>query len=129
MFLKNYSKWIVIAGTLLIWFVKFFVRPYLHVPAGLQLLVDVSPNLIGSFLLPFGACWLFKKYFLLENAMHLKLTCAAGLLLVIADEYIQLVPFFGRTFDMLDILSSFAGAAAGYYVYAKMMTKEIAELS
>jgi glycopeptide antibiotics resistance protein len=51
----------------------------------------------------------------------LKITCTFGLLLVIINEYLQLIPVFGRTFDYLDIFASFLGASIGYIVFARLM--------
>ena len=81
----------------------------------------LAPNLIGTFLLPFGAYWFFKKYFLMRNSDEVKLTCIAGLILVIINEYLQLIPIFGRTFDYLDIFASFIGISIGYAVFVKLM--------
>lgn len=121
--LKKWSKWVVISGTLLIWIVKLIIRPFVHIPVFLKPLAGISPNLIGAFLLPFGACWFFKKYFILRTLLHLRLTCWFGLALVIINEYLQMIPVFGRTFDYLDILSSFAGVFAGYLAFARLMVK------
>ena len=126
--LKNYSKLVVICGTLLIWTIKFIVRPFDLYVNWLSPVVGFAPNLIGSFLLPFGAYWLFKTYFLLRNVDDLKLTCWFGLLLVIINEYLQLIPVFGRTFDTLDILASFTGVYVGYIVFAKLMAASLVEL-
>ena len=127
--LKNYSRILVISGTLLIWLIKFLIRPFDLYADWLSPLVGFAPNLIGTFLLPFGAYWLFKKYFLMRNNYEVKLTCAFGLLLVIINEYLQLIPIFGRTFDYLDILASFVGIFIGYVVFAKMMIIFSAEVS
>lgn len=126
--LKTISKWTVIAGTLLIWAIKFVVRPFVHIPVGLKPLVGFAPNLVGSFLLPFGACWFFQKYFKLQTNNDLDFTCCFGLLLVILNEYIQLIPLFGRTFDYLDILSSVVGVFLGHLVFARVMTTAGADL-
>jgi len=122
--LKNISKWIVIAGTILIWTVKFIIRPFVHIPHSLKPFVGFAPNLIGSFLLPFGACWFFQRFFKLQTQADLIFTCCFGLLLVIINEYLQLIPVFGRTFDYLDILASVAGAFIGYFVFARLMVKQ-----
>lgn len=119
--LKNYSRIIVISGTLIIWTIKFFIRPYDLYAVWLSSFIGFAPNLIGTFLLPFGAYWLFKKYFLLRTNYDLRITCAFGLLLVIVNEYLQLIPAFGRTFDYLDILASFIGVVIGYTVFARLM--------
>lgn len=126
MHLKNISKWTVIAGTLLIWTVKFIIRPFVHIPHSLKPFVGFAPNLVGSFLLPFGACWFFQRFFKLQTQIDLIFTCCFGLLLVIINEYLQLIPVFGRTFDYLDILASVAGAFIGYFVFARLMVKQIA---
>ena len=119
--LKNYSRIIVVSGTLIIWVIKFLIRPFNLYTDWMSPFIGFAPNLIGTFLLPFGAYWLFKKYFFMRNNYEVKLTCAFGLLLVIIDEYLQLIPVFHRTFDYLDILASFIGVYIGYIVFAKLM--------
>ncbi|HRI22912.1 MAG TPA: hypothetical protein PLA68_18265 [Panacibacter sp.] len=124
MLLKNYSKRAVITGTAIILIVKFIIRPYVHVPAYAQILVDVMPNLTGSFLLPFAVFLFLKKFMPLECAKDLQITCLSGFLLLVINEYLQLIPVFRRTFDYFDILFSFAGILTGYYVFSKLMFKE-----
>jgi hypothetical protein len=113
----------MIIGTLMIWTVKFFVRPFMHISEPYKPFVGLAPNLIGSFLLPFGACWLFPRIFGMQSLRELQIACWFGLILVVVNEYLQLIPFFGRTFDYLDILSSFIGVFVGYVAYAKLMVK------
>lgn len=123
MSLRDISKWTVISGTLLIWTVKFVIRPFVHIPYSLKPITGMAPNLIGSFLLPFGACWLFTWMFGMRTNRELKIACWFGLVLVVINEYLQLIPFFGRTFDYLDILSSFVGVFLGYISYARLMLR------
>lgn len=125
MYLKNISKLIVIAGTLLIWAVKFLIRPFVHIPYMLKPLVGVAPNLIGSFLLPFGACWFFQRLFRLQTLHDLRITCWFGLMLVVVNEFLQLIPFFGRTFDYLDIAFSFVGTGLAYLAFARLMMRSM----
>ena len=70
MYLKLISKWTVITGTLLIWVIKFFIRPFIN-------------------------------------------------------EYLQMIPLFGRTFDYLDILSSVVGVFIGHFVFGRLMTRSV----
>ncbi len=126
MYLKPISRRVVILGTLLIWTIKFIVRPLVPIPAALKPLVGFAPNLIGSFLLPFGACWFFRRYFRLQTTRDLGFTCSFGLLLVIINEYLQLIPVFGRTFDYLDIFSSVVGVFCGHFVFARLMGSQMA---
>lgn len=121
--LKSVSKWVIIFGTLLIWTIKFLVRPFVHIPSIWKPVFGLAPNLIGSFLLPFGACWMFQWMFGMRTIKELKIACWFGLILVVINEYLQLIPFFGRTFDYLDILSSFIGVGIGYLAFARLMLK------
>ena len=125
MYLKLISKWTVIAGILVIWSIKFLIRPFVHIPHGLKPLVGFAPNLIGSFLLPFGAYWFFRGFFKLATAEDLRFTCLFGLFLVIINEYLQMIPLFGRTFDYLDILSSVVGVFIGHFVFGRLMTRSV----
>ena len=125
MYLKLISKWTVITGTLLIWVIKFFIRPFVHIPHSLKPLLGFAPNLIGSFLLPFGAYWLFRRFFKLATPEDLRFTCLFGLFLVIINEYLQMIPLFGRTFDYIDILSSVVGVFIGHFVFGRLMTRSV----
>lgn len=122
--LKSVSKQVTIAGTLLIWLIKFLIRPFVHIPHFWKPLFGIAPNLIGSFLLPFGACWLFQRVFRLQTVQQLRLTCMFGLMLVVFNEFLQLIPIFGRTFDVMDIFFSFVGVAFGYFSFAWLLAKE-----
>lgn len=123
--LKKTSRWVVIIGTLLIWSIKFLIRPFVFIDPSLKPLVGLAPNLIGSFLLPFGACCFFQRIFRLETDVDLNVTCFFGLLLVIINEYLQLIPLFGRTFDYLDIISSVIGVFLGHLYFRKLMFRYI----
>lgn len=121
--LKRISKQVMIIGTLVIWTIKFLVRPFIHIDPAFKPLIGLAPNLIGSFLLPFGACWFFQRFFRLENDRDLNITCCFGLLLVVINEYLQLIPLFGRTFDYLDILSSVIGVFFGHLLFRRLMVR------
>jgi hypothetical protein len=114
----------MIIGTLMIWIVKFVVRPFIHIPASIKPLVGFAPNLFGSFLLPFGACLFFQRFFRLQTLADLAFTCSFGLVLVIINEYLQRIPVFGRTFDYLDIFSSVVGVFCGHLVFARLMNSQ-----
>jgi hypothetical protein len=113
----------MIAGTLIIWSIKFLLRPFIFIDPVLKPLVGLAPNLIGSFLLPFGACWFFQRIFRLETDTDLNITCCVGLLMVVINEYLQLIPIFGRTFDYLDIISSVIGVFLGHLYFKRLMAR------
>ncbi len=127
MYLKTFSRWTVLIGTFIIWTVKFLLRPYMHIAPEWKIISGIAPNFIGSFLLPFGACWFFQRFFRLQNLQDLRITCWFGLILVVINEYLQLIPVFGRTFDYFDILSSFVGVYFGYVAFAKVMVRYVPE--
>lgn len=121
--LKRISRLVMIVGTLMIWGIKFLVRPFVFIDPALKPMVGLAPNLIGSFLLPFGACWFFQRIFRLETQRDLNITCSFGLLLVVINEYLQLIPIFGRTFDYLDIVSSVIGVFIGHLCFKRLMIR------
>lgn len=127
--LKRVSRRIMIIGTLLIWSIKFLIRPFVFIDPAFKPFVGLAPNLIGSFLLPFGACWFFQRIFRLETDTDLNVTCCFGLLLVVINEYLQLIPIFGRTFDYLDILSSVVGVFLGHLYFKRLMIRYTAVLA
>ena len=128
--LKNISKWIIIAGALLIWSVKFAIRPYWDCGQPMKFLLGIAPNLLGSFLIPFGAYWFFsgKEFFLarifqIHSFSDLRQVCFMGFGLLLINEYLQLIPIFGRTFDYFDLISSMIGLIASYFVFKKILAR------
>ena len=127
--LKKISKWIVISGALIIWGVKYGIRPSCDCNVALIFFLGIAPNLLGSFLIPFGACWFFSgknffgaRIFHINSLVDLRQVCILGLGLLIINEYLQLIPFFGRTFDYFDILASVVGLSASYFLYSRLFT-------
>ena len=125
--LKHISKWFVIIGTLLIWAVKFIIRPLHLFDDPTRFFFNIAPNLFGSFLIPFGAYWFFSgrnffvaRIFRIQSSYDLKLVCVMGFGMLVVNEYLQLIPFFGRTFDNNDILFSSVGLVAAYFVFGKI---------
>ena len=127
--LKQISKRIFIAGTLLIWAIKFVIRPLHLFDEPVKFFLGIAPNLFGSFLIPFAAYWFFsgKNFFIarifrIQSAYDLRLVCIMGFVMLIINEYLQLIPFFGRTFDYFDILFSAVGLTASYFVFSKIQS-------
>ena len=130
--IKRISKWVVITGTLIILSVKFGIRPLIDWDQPMKFLLGIAPNLLGSFLIPFGACWFFSgknflvaRIFRIQSLYDLRLVCMLGFGMLVINEYLQLIPVFGRTFDYFDILFSIAGLATSYFVFAKIHTRII----
>ncbi len=129
--LKQISKWFIITGTLIIWAIKFIVRPMHLFDDPARFFLNIAPNLLGSFLIPFGAYWFFSgrnflvaRVFKIETSYDLRLVCLLGFLMLIVNEYLQRIPFFGRTFDYNDILFSSIGLLAAYFTFGKIKSRK-----
>lgn len=128
--LKHISKWIVIAGTLVIWLIKFAVRPYHDLGQPVNFFLGIAPNLVGSFLIPFGAYWFFSGreflgFFKIHSFAVPRTVYLLGFAMVTVNEYMQLIPVFGRTFDYFDIVFSAVGLSVSYFVFGKMYSRLI----
>lgn len=128
--LKNTCRWFVITGTLIIWTIKYLVRPlHLFDETG-TFFLGIAPNLIGSFLIPFGAYWFFSgknfliaRIFRIESPFDLGLVCFLGFGMLVVNEYLQRLPIFGRTFDYNDILFSSVGLLLSCFVFGKLFRR------
>ena len=125
--LKRISKWIVITGTLLICLVKFVIRPMYDLRQPMNFFLGVAPNLFSSFLIPFVAFWFFSgrdfllaRMFRIHSIADLRIVCLVGFAMLVINEYFQLMPIFGRTFDYFDIVFSIIGLFASYFVFGKI---------
>ena len=129
--LKQVSKWLVITGTLIIWTVKFIVRPLNFFDEPGKFFLGIAPNLFGSFLIPFAAYWFFSgrqfllaRIFRIQTPYDLRLVCLLGFGMLIVNEYLQLIPYFGRTFDYYDILFSSVGLTASFFVFGRIQARK-----
>lgn len=134
--IKQLSKKLVIAGTLLIWLIKFVIRPYMPVHHATGFFLGVAPNFFGSFLIPFGACWFFggkrswlARFFKTETVTDVRQVCVVGFILLVLNEYLQLMPVFGRTFDYYDIFFSAVGLLISFFVFSRLLLRYRAEVS
>lgn len=130
--IKTLSKWFVITGTLIIWSIKSGIRPYYEFHQPISFFLGIAPNLLGSFLIPFGACWFFSgknffvaRIFRIDSLNSLKLVCYLGFGMLVVNEYLQLIPFFSRTFDYWDIVFSAFGLSGSYFIYGKIYTRSL----
>lgn len=128
--LKQLSKWIVIIGTGLIWSIKLGIRPFCDSGNSLEFFLGIAPNLLGSFLIPFGACWFFsgREFFLarlfrIHSVNDLRGVCFIGFVLAVVNEYLQLIPLFGRTFDVYDLVFSAVGLSLSYFVFGRIYNR------
>lgn len=128
--LKQISKRLLIIGTLLIWMIKFIIRPMDLFDDGTRFFFNIAPNLLGSFLIPFGAYWFFSgrnflvaRIFRIVTAYDLRLVCMLGFVMLVVNEYLQQIPFFGRTFDLNDIGFSSVGLLASYFVFGRIQSR------
>ena len=128
--LKLFSKWLFITGTLVIWLIKFVIRPLQLVDDPFRFFLNIAPNLFGSFLIPFAAYWFFTgknfmvaRIFRIQSAYDLRMVCMMGFGMLVVNEYLQKIPFFGRTFDYNDIVFSSVGLVIACFVFSRMQVK------
>ena len=127
---KPLCRLTAITGALIIWSVKFVIRPFTRFEEPTQFILGIAPNLLGSFLIPFYAYWLFSgrdnfiaRIFRLQSLLDLRFVCMLGFGMLIINEYLQLLPVFGRTFDYYDIISSATGLSVAYFVFRKILVR------
>lgn len=128
--IKQISKRLVITGAILILTIKFIIRPLYLVDDAVKFFLGIAPNLYGSFLIPFGVYWIFSRngfsiarIFKIHSPYDLRLVCLIGFGMLIINEYLQLIPFFGRTFDYFDIFFSAVGLTTAYFVFGKIQQR------
>ena len=129
MLLKHFCRKAVIVGGLIILIIKLIIRPFQVLPDG-EFFWGIAPNLISSFLVPFFAYWFcigknnwLARTFKIQTIYDLRIVSLKGLALIMVNEYLQLIPVFGRTFDLNDLLSSFAGIGISYFVFRKLQQR------
>lgn len=129
--LKGISKWVIISGTLVIWIIKFGIRPLYAFDDPTRFFLNIAPNLLGSFLIPFGAYWFFSgrnylvaRIFKIHTPYDLRMVCLLGFGMLLVNEYLQLIPFFGRTFDYNDIIFSSVGLGVAYFVFNRIQSRK-----
>ena len=115
----------------MIWAIKFIIRPMLLVDDPAKFFLGIAPNLFGSFLIPFGAYWFFSgksfliaRIFRIQSDYDLRLVCLLGFGMLVINEYLQLIPFFGRTFDFFDVIFSSVGLITAYFVFSKIQSRK-----
>jgi hypothetical protein len=125
--LKQVSKRVFFLGTVIIWLIKFFIRPVYGYDDTFKFFFNIAPNLLGSFIIPFAAYWLFAgrnfllaRVFRIETTYELRLVCLMGFGMLVVNEYLQRIPFFGRTFDYNDITFSSIGLLTACFVFGKI---------
>ena len=129
--LKHISKWFVITGTLVIWIIKFIIRPVYLLDDPARFFLGIAPNLFGSFLIPFGAYWFFSgrnhiiaRIFRIQSQYDLRIVCLLGFAMLVVNEYLQLISFFGRTFDYNDIVFSSVGLIVSCLIFGRLQSRK-----
>ena len=126
MTLKIFCKYTLISGAVTIETIKWVIRPNIHPSQPLIFILGIAPNLLGSFLLPFGGYWLLSRYINLHDEKQLRLFSIVAFGLLAINEFLQLIPVFGRTFDYYDIEASAAGLIIAYFLCSKYLFRKLA---
>lgn len=117
---------VVIIGALLISSIKYVIRPMQLFEGPVKFFLNIAPNLFGSFLIPFAVYWFLngKNFWMARivkanTAYDLRFVCLTGFIMLVINEYLQQIPFFGRTFDYYDIWYSAIGLLSSYMVFSR----------
>jgi len=128
--LKRISKHLIISGTLIIWIIKYILRPLDLFDEPSRVFFGGGPNGLGCFVITFcgglfflGDNFLGWGFFRIQSSYDLKMVCLLGFGMLVVNEYLQLMSIFGRTFDYFDILFSFIGLLSAYFVFSKLQQK------
>ncbi len=78
---------------------------------------------MGAFLIPFAALWWGKGIFKMNTTVEVLQICLIGFLVILVNEYLQLIEIFGRTFDYLDIIATAPGCYFGYTIFIYKLNK------
>lgn len=62
------------------------------------------------------------RIFRIHSLNDLRIVCFIGFGLLVVNEYLQLIPLFGRTFDYYDIFFSAVGLSGAYFAFGKIMS-------
>lgn len=126
--LKQLSKWVVIIGAVIILVIKSVIRPLQLFGDPIRFFLNIAPNLLSAFLVPFVSYWFFSgrdfmiaRIFRIHSAYDLRLVCLLGFLFLVINEYMQRFPVFGRTFDINDILFSSIGLACSWVIFGRLL--------
>jgi hypothetical protein len=65
------------------------------------------------------------RIFHVRSQANLRSVCLLGFGLLIFNEYLQMIPIFGRTFDYFDILFSAMGLMLSYFVFGKLYARSL----
>jgi len=124
MTIKQFCKYTVLLGAVIVETIKWGIRPNFHFSEPTRFLLGIAPNLLGAFLLPLGGYWLLSRYLDLHNDKQLRLFCITAFAMLVINEVLQLVPVLGRTFDYNDIAASAVGLTASYFFYSKYLFRK-----
>jgi len=124
MTIKQFCKYTVLLGAVIVETIKWGIRPNFHFSEPTRFLLGIAPNLLGAFLLPLGGYWLLSRYLDLHNDKQLRLFCITAFAMLVINEVLQLVPVLGRTFDYNDIAASAVGLTASYFFCSKYLFRK-----
>ncbi len=102
-------KYITALSIILMIGLQYFLRPAYHHHNWIKVCMGFLPNLLSAIFLP-GICFLMLGNRLPKislNSLFLLHLVIASLLCIY--ELLQMVSLFGKTFDYLDLLSTFVG--------------------
>jgi hypothetical protein len=118
---RIFCKWNLVAGVILIWTIKLFIRPYAEAHTVYNFILGIAPNLVGSYLVLFGTYLCSPLQFIFSSERWIKIASICFFALLLINECLQKIPIFGRTFDYYDIAASAVGLLLSYSFFLKSL--------
>jgi hypothetical protein len=126
--LKLYAKIVVIAGLIAMFSIQYYIRPNYADRDLLKVLMGCFPNFISAIIIPYAGYWLFSKQINYYSGITLAFIHIALCFMLLTYEALQAIPFFGKTFDVLDVTTTFFGVSVSYFTLRSLLSQAVIEM-
>ena len=108
---RQQAKYVTVISIVIMLAVQYFIRPNYHYFNWIKTGMGCMPNFLSAIFVPAIFFILIEK---IQNRISFKNLLLLHVIIVgmlCSYELLQMITFFGKTFDKLDIISTFAGSA------------------
>jgi hypothetical protein len=127
--LKFYAKIVVIAGLIAMFSIQYYIRPNYPDRDLLKVLMGCFPNFISGIIIPYAGYWLFSRQINYYSSITLAFIHIALCFMLLTYEALQAIPFFGKTFDVLDVTTTFIGVSVSYFSMRSLMSQAVIDIN
>jgi len=127
--LKFYAKIVVITGLITMFAIQYYIRPNYPERDLLKVLMGCFPNFISGIIIPYAGYWLFSKQINYYSNITLTFIHVALCFMLLVYESLQAIPFFGKTFDVLDVTTTFIGVSVSYFTLRSFLSNAVVDIN